>query len=146
MPEQLEMTLEEYQESRKRSPRRGKKGPSREHIIQNQILAYLETQPHIYAYRVNSGRIKTDAGRLVMLAPPGSADICGYISLEMPERGRCAVFLAIEVKADAKKQPTDLQQAYLDGVRQAGGCAFVARSVEDVVRGLEQFAQKAREM
>ncbi len=142
---QLTMTLEEYHATAKKTPQRGRKGPGREHIIQSQILAYLDMQPHIYAVRQNSGRVKTEQGRLIALAPAGTSDILGYISLEIPAlHKRIAIALAIEVKADEKSKPTELQQAYLDGITQAGGCAFVARSVEDVERELGRFIEKVR--
>jgi hypothetical protein len=142
MPQQLTMTLEEYHAQAKKTPQRGRKGPGREQIIQNQILTYLEMLPYVYAVRQNSGRIKTEQGRLIALAPAGTSDICGYISLQT-RIGKVAIVLAIEVKAGDNK-PTELQQAYLDGVAQAGGCAFVARSVEDVERGIAAFVEKVR--
>lgn len=139
---QLEMSLEEYHALAKRTPSRGRKQPGREQIIMNQILTYLEMQPHIYAVRQNSGRVKTEQGRLIALAPAGTADICGYISLQT-RIGKVAIVLAIEVKTKDNK-PTELQQAYLDGITQAGGCAFVARSVEDVERELGRFIETVR--
>lgn len=66
---------------------------------------------------------------------PGIADILGCY------KGR---FLAIEVKRNGK-EPTELQQAFLDAVKEAGGIAFVARSVDDVIAALglrDRFIRK----
>jgi len=60
------------------------------------------------------------------MSAPGIADILGC------HKGR---FFAIEVKANNRK-PTDSQSKFLRNIREAGGIAFVARSVEDVVKGL----------
>jgi hypothetical protein len=57
---------------------------------------------------------------------PGVSDILGCY------KGR---FLAIEVKRDGK-EPTELQQAFIDTVKEAGGIAFVAQSVDDVIGAL----------
>lgn len=43
--------------------------------------------------------------------------------------------LAIEVKRDGE-DPTENQQIFLDNVSRAGGIAFVARSVDDVIEAL----------
>jgi hypothetical protein len=46
----------------------------------------------------------------------------------LPTTGR---FLAIEVKRPGNK-PTPEQQQFIDTINEAGGLAFVARSVEEV--------------
>ncbi len=56
----------------------------------------------------------------------GIADILGCY------RGR---LLAIEVKAPKGKVSYD-QQRFIDNVNAAGGLAFVARSIDDVIAGL----------
>ncbi len=61
-----------------------------------------------------------------MSQPRGVADIIGCY------KGR---FIAIEIKA-GKRQLTQDQAAFLSQVERAGGCAFVARCVKDVVEGL----------
>jgi len=45
-------------------------------------------------------------------------------------------FLAIEVKTENGKV-SEPQQKFIDEVNQVGGIAFVARSVDDVIRGLK---------
>lgn len=93
--------------------------------IQAAILDYLALRG-ILAWRTNSGAIITQAGRMVHLAPKGTADIIGI----MPGSGK---LLAIECKT-RKGKVTPEQEEFLQRVRDNGGCAFVARSVEDVER------------
>ncbi len=75
------------------------------------------------AWRINAGMVKTEAGGMVRLAPAGFSDIIGIYE------GR---FLAIEVKVLGKK-PTEAQQAFLDAVTAAGGVAFCAHSLDEVM-------------
>jgi hypothetical protein len=58
----------------------------------------------------------------------GQSDIIGYL----PD-GR---FLAVETKASDGK-PTPEQEAFLEAVRMAGGVAILARSLDDLIAGLE---------
>jgi hypothetical protein len=51
----------------------------------------------------------------------------------MPKTGR---FLAIEVKRPGNKASPE-QQQFIDTINEAGGLAFVARSVEEVERALD---------
>lgn len=121
-----EITTAEYRaliaamaaDTKSRTPRK----PSAEHAIQSAILDYLALRG-ILAWRINSGMVKTEAGGMVRLAPAGFSDIAGIYN------GR---FLAIEVKQPGKK-PTAVQQAFLDAVTAAGGVAFVAHSLDDVM-------------
>lgn len=67
---------------------------------------------------------------------PGSADLIGYTTVEVtPDMvgQRVAVFTAVEVKS-ATGRPTPQQAAFLEHIRQAGGRAGIARSVDDAVR------------
>lgn len=57
---------------------------------------------------------------------PGVSDIVGIY------KGR---FLAIEVKAP-KGKPSPAQVAFLDRIRQEGGIAILAYSIDDVIEGL----------
>lgn len=93
--------------------------------------------------RVNSGMayqgrvIERSANRVVIspwymlkLADEGVSDLLGFT-------GPSAQFLAIECKAD-KRKPTPAQAMFLEMVRQHGGRAGIARSVEDarrIIRG-----------
>jgi hypothetical protein len=144
MPEQLELTLDEYHNlprGKVSRPAGRKPGISPEHLIQNSILTYLAMLDRVYAVRTNSGKIKNEEGRLITLAPAGTSDITGYISVQT-SIGKIAVAMAIEVKAGPKNQPTDLQQSYLDGVTRAGGFAMVAHSVVEVQQAIEAFVMK----
>lgn len=66
----------------------------------------------------------------------GSSDLIGYRSLTVqPEHlgQRVAVFAAVEVKS-ATGRASSQQTAFLDHIRTAGGCAGIARCVEDAHR------------
>lgn len=68
----------------------------------------------------------------------GSSDLIGWRTVEVtPDMvgQRLAVFTAIEVKTETGR-PTPEQLKFLDAVRNAGGIACVARSVEDAERAL----------
>ena len=77
--------------------------------------------------RTNSGNVRfTDSkGRsnFIRLAHAGTADITGC-----SKDGR---FVVIEAKIKPNK-PTALQEAYLEEIRNRGGIAIVAYSLEDV--------------
>jgi hypothetical protein len=63
----------------------------------------------------------------------GSSDLIGYSSLVVrPEHvgQRLAVFAAVEVKS-AKGRPSAEQSQFLNHIREAGGRAGIARSIED---------------
>jgi hypothetical protein len=57
---------------------------------------------------------------------PGLPDLCAVY------KGRC---VAIEVKTE-KGRLSSHQQLFIDRINESGGLAFVARSVDDVIRGL----------
>lgn len=57
---------------------------------------------------------------------PGVPDIIGIWNGKM---------LGIEIKT-ARGKVSERQQAFIDRINSAGGLAFVARSVEDVIKGL----------
>lgn len=130
--------------------------PRRESEIQRAILTYLRTVPGVVAWRQNVGTASGEhkARRwFVRYGFPGLSDILGWVDFcrfPGPERGQaraisCAGkgmyhvprFLAIEVKRPGG-EPTAQQATFLACVREAGGLAFVATSVEDVVRELER--------
>lgn len=76
---------------------------------------------------VAAGHLKTTDARFIRFGFPGMADVTGQL--------RDGRRLEIEAKSDSGK-PTDDQVAFLDAVAGAGGVAFVARSIDDVVKGL----------
>jgi len=101
----------------------------KEAIIQKQIIDYLKHIDYI-VIRNNSGFIRI-GNRAINLGDAGSSDIIGMEN----KTGR---FIAIEVKTEIGKL-TEKQEAFLFKVREGGGIAFVARSVEDVIKALEEF-------
>lgn len=94
-----------------------------------QIRDYLHLRGAITT-RVNSGLHVvgdgTDFRRVFRGAEKGTSDIIGCY------RGR---YFAIEAKV-GKNKPTPEQEIFLESVRQAGGIAFAAWSLEDVDAGM----------
>lgn len=72
------------------------------------------------SYQKKDGSVSRFATRL---APNGISDIIGFLS-----NGK---FLAIEVKR-LGKEPTPIQEEFLDAVNTAGGVAFCAHSIDEV--------------
>lgn len=103
-----------------------------ERDIQAAVLEVLSVHPKVaFAYRFNTGaatfRGADDVERFVKFAFKGCADVLGML-----KGGR---FLACECKRFGE-HPTPDQQAFLLSVARGGGLAFVARSVDDVLRAL----------
>lgn len=103
--------------------------------IQASILQLLQRHPAVaWAHRMNTGATVVDAPnskrRFIRYGFPGCSDILGML-----KGGR---FLAIEVKRPGE-EATDLQQAFLDSVNEAGGLGFVAWDIEDVAQALHAF-------
>lgn len=99
-----------------------------EKAIQDAILAVLRYHPRVaWVERMNVGATKIGT-RFVRFGRPGMCDITGQL-----KDGRR---LEIEVKRPGKK-PTPEQCAFIDMVNEAGGFAFVARSIEDVQAALD---------
>ena len=108
----------------------------REHDTVRAILQLLHAH-RIPAWRVNTGATKI-GGRFIRLGAVGMADIIGVLPNYTGARAQRWIpgrFLGIEVKSTAGTV-TPAQQSFLDQVNAAGGRAFVARSVDDVVRAL----------
>ena len=94
-----------------------------------QIREYLRLRGAVTT-RVNSGMtvIEGERGRrMIRGAEAGTADILVCFN------GR---YVAIECKVGDNK-PTKLQNEFLSSVREAGGIAFAAWSIEDVDRELD---------
>ncbi len=93
-------------------------------------------------YRNNTGAIMGAAGYPVKFGLcVGSSDYIGYMPIKItPEMvGKTvAVFLAVEAKAPGKKATKD-QREFLDGVKAAGGCAFVSHSYEETKNGITGY-------
>ena len=102
--------------------------------IMNAIIEYLLWKK-FYVWRSNNAPI-FDITRKVFRAMPkhaltGVADIIGVL----PD-GR---FLAIEVKADENKKPTEAQQEFLNNIMDRHGIAFVAYCLPDVEKYLSDY-------
>ena len=110
-----------------------------EAVIQAAVLRYLALDRRVaFAHRINVGatKIQGERGRpdrFVRFAFVGCSDIIGML--------RGGHFLAVETKR-AKAKPTPEQAEFLGAVTDGGGCAIVARSVDDVVAGLDSFFAK----
>lgn len=103
-----------------------------ERDIQAACLECLAVHPAVaWAHRFNTGvaRYEDASGddRIVRFAFKGCSDILGQM-----KDGR---FLAVECKRIGE-HPTPEQTAFLLQVHRANGLAFVARSVDDVLRAL----------
>lgn len=137
-----EMTVEEYRRrygNARGGRRRKATDPAlreAEAGIQRAILEWLAWNG-ILAARTNAGALGTEEGNWVQLLPKGWSDITGLLQVERDGR-TIGVFLAIEVKAeDGDLRPE--QEEFAAQVRLHGGCMIVARSVEDVIRGIAAF-------
>jgi hypothetical protein len=100
-----------------------------ENDIKNACLAWLRLHGFI-AIRVNNGAVTGEHnGKTRFLRftdTPGVADI-----LACSPKGR---FVAVECKAPGKKKNLSLtQQSFLDNIRDAGGIAIVAESIDDLL-------------
>ena len=108
---------------------RRRTGPGPEQAIVQAILAYLKLRG-IFAFRVNTQGVPLHDGSGGFRPAPttGISDILCVL--------RGGRFGAIEVKS-ATGRVSAAQQAFHDRVRAAGGWCLVARSVDDVIAGLE---------
>ena len=122
------------------SIRRGVKfaaAPIRESEILRQVLALKPLNTDYW--RNTRGRyLHHQSGQWISygLGPNGASDCIGYrvirITPDMVGK-RVAQFLAIETKAPGE-QSTEDQDAFIDNIRAAGGCAGVVYSVEEAAR------------
>ena len=74
------------------------------------------------------------------MCKPGVADLIGVKTVrvdDLVKRGvdEVGVFMAIEVKAPGGRLSAH-QQAFLDNIKRAGGIAFKAESIDEVIDGL----------
>jgi len=114
------------------APRRQPRGGIVERVYERDVLKgvlqALELHPKVaWAARMNVGGMQDSHGNHVRFGFRGLSDVVGML--------RDGRFLAVEVKRPGG-QPTTAQVEFLGLVSRSGGVAFVARSVEDVMRGL----------
>jgi len=102
--------------------------------LQRAVMQLLKTSTRVaWVCRLNSGKVRTRSG-YVKLGESGDPDIIGM----MYGRGR---FFAIELKRPNTKSHEhrsrqELQKQRLKEISDGGGLAFIAQSVDDVIRGL----------
>ncbi len=107
------------------SPKRTNDRPEAAALVE--VLKALKAHPLVaWAERQNSGAVR-NGGRFIRFGWTGCPDVLGQL-----KDGR---FLGVEVKA-AKGRPSPEQVAFLERIRGAGGVAFIARDLRDVVREL----------
>ena len=93
-----------------------------------EVLKAVRSHPLVaWAERQNSGAARIGS-RFVRFGWPGCPDVLGQL-----KDGR---LLGVEVKA-AKGRASPEQTLFLERINQAGGVAFVARDLRDVMRELE---------
>jgi len=100
---------------------------TKEGAVVQACLDYLKIYG-AFAWRNNTGALKDKRDRPVYFGKPGSADILGVLP-----GGR---FIAVECKSK-KGKLSDKQELFLAEVEQLGGVAIVAKSVDDVIKGVE---------
>ena len=92
-----------------------------------EVLKALRTHPAVaWAERMNTGAAKI-GNRFIRFGFKGCPDVLGQL-----KDGR---LLGVEVKAQAGRLRPE-QALFLERIRCAGGVAFVARDLRDVLRGL----------
>lgn len=106
-------------------------------MIESKIIEWVDAHPQGFAFKVNTVGI-FDPVKRVHRKPSkwikkGTADVIGMWKDK---------FLAIEVKKPgARTDPKRLadQKKFLQEVRDRGGIAFIADSLEEVIKRLEYF-------
>jgi len=111
-------------------------------MTEQDIMRSIMIAPHgCRLWRNNTGAIKDAEGRLVRFGLcKGSSDIIGITPITItPDMigKRMGIFTAIEVKTP-KGKPTDEQINFIQRVRDLGGFAGVARSVEEALEITKQ--------
>ena len=101
--------------------------------VQSLIRQQVGNGP-VRLFRNNVGATRDGKGRLIHYGlAKGSADLIGWITRKITQDDvgkSIAQFVSIEVKSSSGKPRPD-QIAWRDIVNKAGGCAGIARSVED---------------
>jgi hypothetical protein len=101
-----------------------------------EVLMALRAHPSVcWVERMNSGAAKV-GNRFIRFGWPGCSDVIGQL--------RDGRFLAVECKAPKGRLSTE-QTVFLERIAGAGGVAFVARDLRDVLREL-QFNNKRRQL
>jgi hypothetical protein len=94
-------------------------------VVLHQVLRWLEHRG-IYAWRNSVGAYRIE-GRWIQYGLKGSSDVLGILA-----DGR---LLAVECKTDRGRLSFE-QERFLKAVRDRGGCAIVARHIDDLEEAL----------
>ena len=107
------------------SPKRANNRPEAAALLE--VLKAVRAHPLVaWAERQNSGAAKV-GNRFIRFGWPGCPDVLGQL--------RDGRLLGVEVKA-AKGRASPEQVEFLERIRGAGGVAFIARDLRDVLREL----------
>ncbi len=107
------------------SPKRTNDRPEATALVE--VLKALRAHPLVaWAERQNSGAAKV-GGRFIRFGWPGCPDVLGQL--------RDGRLLGVEVKA-AKGRASPEQVLFLERINGAGGVAFIARDLRDVMQAL----------
>lgn len=99
-----------------------------------EVLKALRAHPGVvWCERMNSGAAKI-GNRFIRFGFTGCPDVLGQL--------RDGRILGVEVKAPKGKLRPE-QAVFLERIRGAGGVAFVARDLRDVMRELKQIGRQA---
>lgn len=116
------------------SPKRTNARPEAAALVE--VLKAVRAHPLVaWAERQNSGAVR-NGGRFIRFGWPGCPDVLGQL--------RDGRFLGVEVKA-AKGRPSPEQVAFLERIRLAGGVAFIAHDLRDVLRELKNNQRKSND-
>ena len=104
--------------------------------VLNAVLRYLRRDARVaWVERFNTGAHAVEAGnsrRFIRYAFKGCSDILGQLVT--------GHFLAVEVKRQSRSaKASEAQAAFLARVTANGGCAILARSIDDVQSALDDF-------
>ena len=103
----------------------------KEAVIQQNIRLALGLRDDVFMFRINVGKFRPLDGskRVIQSAPEGTPDLMGVLS----PGGRA---FGIEVKT-ATGQQREAQKRWQEAWEKRGGIYILARSLEDVYRGLD---------
>lgn len=108
-----------------------------ENALQDDVRLAYEESRLVRLFRNNVGAFKDAYGKYVVYGLcPGSSDLIGwrtithYCDVCSPHGLRIAQFAALEIKDPKNKRRQDNQTSFLQAVRDAGGIAGYADSVE----------------
>lgn len=113
----------------------------READLQREALLLWGAHPSVRLWRANAGRalVATATGglRSVQMNVPGCSDAIGWVSVPASRLGArsVAVFTGLEFKSDTG-QVREAQSAFGAVLTRMGGLYVLARSMDDVDRGI----------